>query len=276
MIGKLLKNDFKAGLRSMGNIYLAALIACGAMVISAFFKSGFVSFLTSAAVIVIAFVAVIVTYASVVFGANKSLFGREGYLTQTLPVRTTSLIFSKWFTASVWVLISYCFVLLAGFGVVFYWTVQNSEGAELYDMIYSFAQGFGLADSKVVIKALIVQSVIGLFNACILVMFIFFSITLSNVRPFNRFGTFGVIIYLALTLFVVQGATWGLEALCDISLVITNTGEMMMTIDPGAVDRVMYDGGMAVGFTGVYFKALVTVFLYIITVQLTENKINLK
>ena len=69
---------------------------------------------------------------------------------------------------------------------------------------------------------------------------------------------------------------WGLEALCDISLVITNTGEMMMTIDPGAVDRVMYDGGMAVGFTGVYFKALVTVFLYIITVQLTENKINLK
>ena len=92
MIGKLIKHDLIAGARRMGNIYLAAVIACAALLFSSLVKSGFLRFLSSAAVFVIACIAVVVTFASVVFGANKTLFGREGYLTQTLPVRTSSLI----------------------------------------------------------------------------------------------------------------------------------------------------------------------------------------
>ena len=59
MIGKLIKHEMKSGARRMGNIYLAAAIACGAMLFSAFFKSGFMRFVTSAAVVVIAAVAVV-------------------------------------------------------------------------------------------------------------------------------------------------------------------------------------------------------------------------
>ena len=45
MIGKLIKHDLKAGARRMGNIYLAALIASGAMIVSAFIESGLLRFL---------------------------------------------------------------------------------------------------------------------------------------------------------------------------------------------------------------------------------------
>lgn len=275
MIGKLIKHDFIAGARRMGNIYLAALIACGAMLLSAFLKSGFVRFLCSAAVIIIAFIAVIVTFVSVVFGANKSLFGREGYLTQTLPVRTSSLIFSKWLTSSVWVLISYALVLVACVGVFVYWTAENQEGAEIYDMFYSFLQGFGVGAEAVYQKYLLISAVIGLFNACIFVMFVLFAITLANIRPFHKLGTFGIILYLALTVFIIQGATYGLESLCDVTLIIRDSG-LAMTVDQTMVNTEIANGAMTIGFTGVYFKTIVTVFLYIITAQLTESKINLK
>lgn len=275
MIGKLIKHDLKAGARRMGNIYLAAGIAVVAMLVSAFFNSGILRFICSLAVVIIAFVAVVVTFASVVFGANKSLFGREGYLTQTLPVRTSSLIFSKWLSSSIWVIISYALVAVAVVGVFVYWTVENQEGAEIYDMIYSFAQSFGIGAEVVYKKYLIISAVIGLFNACIFVMFIMFAITLSNINPFHRLGTFGVIIYLALTIFIIQGATWGLERLCDVTLIIEQAGTSM-TVNPNIVADVQSMGGVTIGLTGVYFKAIVTVFLYILTVQLTESKINLK
>lgn len=275
MTGKLIKHDLIAGARRMGNIYLAAFIACGAMLLSAFLKSGFLRFLCSAAVIVIAFIAVIVTFVSVVFGANKSLFGREGYLTQTLPVQTSSLIFSKWLTSSFWVLISYALVAVAFVGVFVYWTSENQDGAEIYDMIYQLLQGFGIGAESIYQKYLIVSSVIGLFNACIFVMFILFAITLSNIRPFHRLGSFGVILYLMLTVAVIQGATYGLESLCDVTLLIQESG-ITMLVDQAAISNAVQNGALTIGFTGVYFKAIVTVFLYILTVQLTETKINLK
>lgn len=275
MTGKLIKHELKAGARRMGNIYLAALIACVAMLFSAFFKSGFMRFISSAAVVAVAAVAVIVTFVSVVFGANKSLFGREGYLTQTLPVRTSSLIFSKWFASSVWVMISYGFVAIAFVAVFVYWTTENQEGAEIYDMIYTFLQGFGIGAEAVYQKYLLVSAIIGLFNACIFVMFVLFSITLSNISPFHKLGTFGVIIYLALTVFVIQGATYGLESLCDVTMIIESTG-ISMTVSQQAITEATMKGAMTIGFTGVYFKTIVTVFLYILTVQLTESKINLK
>ncbi len=275
MIGKLIKHDLKSGARRMGNIYLAALIASVAMIFSAFIESGFVRFLSTLVVIVVAFVAVIMTFASVVFGANKSLFGREGYLTQTLPVRTGSLIFSKWLTSSIWLLISYAFVLVAFVAVFFYWTTENQEGAQIYDMIYSMAQSFGLGAESVYQKTLIIQAVIGLFNMCIFVMYVLFAITLSNISPFHKLGTMGIIIYLAAVVFIIQGISYGLENLCDVTLLIEQSG-ISMTVSESAVIQAEMTGASAIGLTGVYFKTIVTVFLYILTVQLCESKINLK
>lgn len=275
MIGKLIKHDLKAGARRMGNIYLAALIASGAMVLSAFLESGIIRFLSSMVVVVVAFIAVIMTFASVVFGANKSLFGREGYLTQTLPVKTSALILSKWLTSSIWVLISYAFVAVAFVAVFVYWTTENQDGAQIYDMIYSLLQSFGLGAETVYQRTFLIQAMIGLFNMCIFVMYVLFAITLSNIRPFHKLGTMGVIIYLAVIIFVIQGASYGLESLCDVTLLIDQSG-MSMTVSQRAISEAEMMGASAIGFTGVYFKTIVTVFLYILTVQLTETKINLK
>ena len=88
-------------------------------------------------------------------------------------------------------------------------------------------------------------------------------------------GTMGVILYLAVVVFVIQGVSYGLESLCDVTLLIEPSG-MSMTVSKSAVRMAEMTGATAIGFTGVYFKTIVTVFLYILTVQLTETKINLK
>lgn len=277
MTGKLIKNDLKSGASIMGNIYLSAAIAVAALLFSALFKTGsLVKFLLSLAVVIIAFIAVVVTFVSVVFGANKTLFGREGYLTQTLPVRTSSLIFSKWLSSSIWVIISYAFVAAAAFGVYFYWTSKNNDGAEMYDMIYSFAQSFGIGAEIIYKKYLIISAIIGLFNACIFVMFVLFAITIDNIRPFNKLGTFGIIVYLAITLGAIQGISYGLSQICDVTLLIDSAGKISMAVSSSVIEAAQANGGLAIGFTSVYFKAIITVFIYIFTVQLTETKINLK
>jgi hypothetical protein len=276
MTGKLIKHDLKSGARRMGNIYLVAFIASMAMIFSSIAETGiFMKFLSSAAVVVVAAVAVIVTFGSIIFGTNKSLFGREGYLTHTLPVRTSSLIFSKWVASSIWLIISYAFCLVAVFAVFVYWTSANEQGAEFFDLIYSFLQSFGIGAEAVVKKYVIVSALIALFNACILVMFIMFAITLSNIKPFHKLGIIGVILYLTVTILVIQGISNGLADLCDITMIIDTAGTSM-TVSKEAVMQASMQGAMTIGFTSVYFKTIATVFLYIITVQLTESKINLK
>ena len=276
MTGKLIKHDLKAGVRRMGTIYLVAFIASMAMIFTSIAETGILmKFLTSAAVVIIAAVAVIVTFGSIIFGANKSLFGREGYLTHTLPVRTSSLIFSKWVSSSIWLIVSYAFCIVAAFSIFVYWTSANEQGAEFFDMIYAFLQSFGIGAEAIVKKYVIVVALIALFNACILVMFIMFAITLSNIKPFHKLGNFGVILYLAVTIFVIQGISNGLADLCDITMIIDTAGTSM-TVSKEAVALASMKGAMTVGFTAVYFKTIATVFLYILTVQLTESKINLK
>ena len=277
MTGKLIKHDLKACASAVGTIYLAAAIAVVALLISAFIKTGTViKILLSLALIVIAFVCVIVTFVQVIFGANRSLFGREGYLTQTLPVRTSSIIFSKWLTSSFWLFLSYALMIVAFLGVYFYWTVENEEGAQMYDMIYSFAQSMGIGAEVVYQKYLAVSAFVGFFNMIIFVMFVLFAITIANIRPFNKLGRVGIILYLAVTIGLVQACASGLAQICDITLLIAADGGVSMSVSESVINDCYLAGGQTVGFTGVYFKALVTVFIYILTVQLNEHKINLK
>ena len=106
-------------------------------------------------------------------------------------------------------------------------------------------------------------------------MYVLFAITLSNISPFHKLGTMGIIIYLAAVVFIIQGISYGLESLCDVTLLIEQSG-ISMTVSETAVRQAEMTGASAIGLTGVYFKTIVTVFLYILTVQLCESKINLK
>lgn len=277
MTGKLIKNDLKSGLSAVGKIYFAAAIAIAAVLFSSLFKvSQGMKFVLSAAVLGIALVVVIVTFVQIIFGVNKQLFGREGYLTQTLPVRTSSMIFSKWFTASFWVLLAYGLFAVTAFLVYYYWSKQDSADVQMYALIEQLIETMGFGATAMYKKYLIVSLIVAIFNSCIFVMFAIFAITLSNIKPFSKLGSFGVIIYLAVVLIGIQLACYGLANICDVTMLISPAGKISMAITESAIDACVGSGGMTIGFTSVYFKAIITVFIYILTVQLNDTKINLK
>ena len=280
MLGKLIKHDFISGARRMGTIYLIAAIAAIAMIITSFFQSGTIlKYLTLSVVVLVAFAAVVVTFVSIVFGANKSLFGRQGYLSQTLPVRSSSLIFSKWFVSSVWVMISYLLVILAAFGVLSY-AAENGSGDDAYgifEMVKNAFEMLGLT-SKAFYYKLTFECIKGLINTLIFVMCILFSMTIGNMRHFDRFGMLGIVFYVVAFVRISQGIAAGLQHLCDISLVIPFEGDMHFMINPDILelDKQYTQGYYTCQFTGLYFRILLSVPMFLLTVLLNEKKINLK
>ncbi|MBQ7100008.1 MAG: hypothetical protein IJN81_00135, partial [Clostridia bacterium] len=107
MVGKLIKNEFKAGLHSIAPIYVAAVAAVGFMAIALAFEIAWLTAISLVAVIVIALGILIVTLISVVSNFNKTLFRDQGYLSFTLPVTSGQLLFAKAFSSFVWILLSY-------------------------------------------------------------------------------------------------------------------------------------------------------------------------
>ena len=96
MFGKLLKNDLKAQWSSVSSIFLIILIASVVAEIAiAVSKSAVVTLLGGLLVSVLMLFACFVIVITVAMMFSKTLFGRAGYLTLTLPVKTNKLVWSK-------------------------------------------------------------------------------------------------------------------------------------------------------------------------------------
>ena len=118
MLTKLLKYDFKSIFKSLAPIYLIAILLAfltrifniAADKVSLLeYPAGFVSGLTVIVIIGIPFITFILGIAKYYTNMVKD----EGYLTHTLPVRTTSILFSKIIIGSLIIFITSFIALLS-------------------------------------------------------------------------------------------------------------------------------------------------------------------
>ncbi len=133
MLGKLIKHEFQSSAHSVMNIYIAAAVALAAMLLSYAVKVTWVGVIGSIALIIIGLICVVITLVAVVTNFNRTLYGAEGYLSYTLPVKSSALLASKAIVSFVWVLLSYIF-MIATFFIVFAY-VQSSIGEEVGSMM---------------------------------------------------------------------------------------------------------------------------------------------
>lgn len=111
MLGKLIKHEFQSSAHSVMNIYIAAAVALAAMLLSYAVKVTWVGVIGSIALIIIGLICVVITLVAVVTNFNRTLYGAEGYLSYTLPVKSSALLASKAIVSFVWVLLSYIFMI---------------------------------------------------------------------------------------------------------------------------------------------------------------------
>ena len=142
MLGKLIKNEFKANIHTIGMIYVVAAAAILIMMAAYIVEITWLSAIATIVLIATGFLAVVMTFVSVVSNFKKTLFGGQGYLSFTLPVTSGQLLAAKTITSFCWMLLSYAVAIGIFIGVYLYATAMIGEDVKMaLQMLTSMFEG---------------------------------------------------------------------------------------------------------------------------------------
>lgn len=273
MLGKLMKHEFKSSAHSVMNIYIAAAVAIAAMLLSYAVKVTWVGIVGSIALIIIGLVCVVVTLVAVVTNFNRTLYGAEGYLSYTLPVKSGALLAAKAIVSFIWVLLSYLF-MMATFFIVFAY-IQSSIGEEVGGMVEMLMSTVGLPSMKAIGKALAVTAVGMFIQIAVFVAAVFFAVTMSNIRPFQRFGIFTALAVFFLIYIVMQILLYVATTYIPLTVVIDGAGKIIVSLTT-SMAATGAQQGMVIGIAGFVIEILIAAGLFAGTNALMKTKVNLK
>lgn len=281
MLGKLFKHEWKATARLLLLLYLA---------VPALFLAGWLIRLIGnelltlfpAVLLICAGVAVFfLTFAFLILRFHKSMFGSEGYLTQTLPVRKGRLLFVKLCTAFLWVLLSLAAALLAvGLGL---WLADVNLidaasqllamiRAQMPEHVYRFMIGLTIGSSAVGMLGFLIE--------------VFFAVTLANTGPFLKNNiVFSFLFYFAaavgmnvvnslLTTFFPFSIRFTEEGM---SLAAENMlGMMAESFQAPSSAALPASGSMNIGLAGFLFQLAALIAMVVLTNWLLREKTSVK
>lgn len=291
MLGRLTKNSLKATFHSVYNIYIAMAVIGVIMLVMLLVdwtKWGdtgigvgyLIKIVASVALCLTAGIGVLMTFVAVFGEFNRNLYGNEGYLTLSLPVRSSTLMFSKWLSASFWVIVSYLALVGCAFGSFIY-IVKHSmnEYASTYDLILqlvdqlSYSSGVVTPSINVILNLAAMYAFEGAVRACVFVLMVFFAITLSHCRPFSKRGKLGTLIWFFLTFFGVYVFAGIITKLVKIYIVVSDT-HYTVTLSEYQVQQAWKLGFGAYSITNLYCTVIAAIFLFMLCCVLLDRKVN--
>ena len=274
MFGKLLKNDFKSSARGVSAIYFAGLIATLAMVISLFTGFGVGKILAIVVMMATCWLVLIVTIVQMFADFRKTMFMDRGYLTNTLPVKSFSLVFSKWLVSICWILIG-CIYMAVCYTLLYAYT-SGENGIEAFKMVIEYLPMLGLPEMSVIGKAIPFFAIKFFCWIAANVAIVYFSVTVSNIKPFDKFGAFGIIVVFFAVFAFVNVLGNKLDDLVSFAVVVSSEAKLTLSVDRDLIKEANYSGGCYVSLTQIYFEIIAAAGLFIGTSELIEKKINVK
>lgn len=293
----VLRNSIKSTAAAVYNIYIAVGIIGVLMLIlmlvdwTKWGDTGtslglIIKILASGALILSSFIAVIITIVAVFAEFSRSMYGKQGHLTFTLPVRASKLLASKWFAGSLWVILSYAVLFYSCVGSAFYIIshIANivSENPVL-DTITMFItnlitkiceiKGVAVPSSGLISNLFNIYAFEGGIRACVFVLTVFFAISLSHVKGFNKLGTFGRILYFLGAQAVISVISAGLTKLVKVYLIFTEN-QFTFSLFESDVKAAWANGAAAYNLTPIYCTVILTIFIFFATSYIIERKVN--
>ncbi len=202
MLTKLLKHEIKATGRVVPFVYLAtavmALVTYGISQIGI----GWLFGLSMVLLILLAITEVILTYVLVVVRYYRNLYGAEGYLMQTLPVRPAYLLISKIVVSFTWFILSYAVLIAVIIGIAA--SLARSRGLTLAILQTQLLQVTGWQPATlyslffVLVGLLLVQALYAMAQ-------FYFAISLGSSARLHKLGLAGPIVVYLITNIVLQG-----------------------------------------------------------------------
>lgn len=297
MLGKLTKNSFKANMHSVSGVYVAMGIIGVIMAVlllvdwTEWGDTGIglglvIKILASCALCLTAGIGMIMTITGIVSEYQRNMFGHEGHLTMTLPVKSSTLLLSKWISGSFWVLLNYLLLCVCAFGSLIYvinHSVNIVQGNSMYYSVYELvvqmieelcrSAGIATPSMSVLLSLASLYAFDGAVRACVFVLIVFFAITISNCRPFHKIGKFGKIIYFFLTFFAVSTFSSMVTKLIKIYFIISETA-YTITLSEAEVAAAWDLGFAAYSITNLYCTAMAAIFIFVVTTILIDRRVN--
>ncbi len=274
MFGKLLKNELKAQWHSMSAIFFAIIVIAVAGELLAIFSSSQIGkVLGGLAVVAVLFFACVFILIAVGMMYNKTMYGRAGYLTLTLPVKTNKLIWAKTVSGIIWTYLVY--FLFLGSCILWFYQVKELMGEEAFESAEIVLSLFGVPSFKMISVVCIFFAVSLAFSALMIVQCIFLGITLSNVKPFSKLGLIGTIIFAFLCFYCIQSVSNVISEVLPMGMVVSPE-LITFTSDTVSTAAELGEGVIKINFSGPAFRLLAGILLSIPVSQLTKNAINIK
>lgn len=272
MLGKLLKYEIKHSSRYVMSIYGCALAVCLFMLLGMLINVTWITVVSSLLLYMIGFAAVIMTMVAVIKNFYDTLYGKQGYLTFTLPVKSGSLLFSKVIVSFFWIILSAVLMVL-----IFALILLNAkrQTGEAFTGIIEAVKVSGILETLpsavMIIKFVLILGVIALSYMLTFVGYVYFSVTLANTRALQGHPKlFGFLIF-----FIVYSVSNSLGATLTsvFPLSVNITSEKVFL----AFSSMNEEGVLAsFGLGGTLFMALTALGLLFATGWIMEHKVNIK
>lgn|GEM_PF-2712498 len=283
---KLVKNDFLASARviSLFYIILLALLAVFSVSVLLGSSDSISAELTSklstvrnfsiAFSIMVSFLLIFVTFFFVVYDFFKSMFSQQGYLSFTLPVSSNQLLGSKMLVYGGWMILSYAVFMFTG-GFLINYAADNVIGQENISLAQSLMGMFGNLPSLTQIIAYVVYMIVMFFVIFLsFVSIIYFAITLSHIRAFQKFSILASIVIFGITAVVFLVLAFKMSDVVNFVMVFNDD----KTIGFGILKEGEKLVGNALGMqvTPVFSFMILDVAMFFATSYIMHKKVNLK
>lgn len=274
MFGKLLKNDLKAQWHSISTIFLCTFfVAVAAELITVFSKNQYISVLGGLVVFLALGFACIVVLIAVAMMFSKTVFGRAGYLTLMLPVKTGSLVKSKTVSGLIWIFS--VFALFIGSFVLWVHQVRQVLGDEAIESVEELLSLFGVPSFLTIAIGAAVFCFSIATTILVVVQCMYLGITCSHISPISKFGVIGAIVVFFASFYVIQSATSAISSAVPVGFVIT-ADTVKLTTDTIAAAKAAGSGTLSLGVMGAVLRLFCAIGLHFPTVYLINHKVNIK
>ena len=262
MLGKLIKYEFKATMRSFLAIY-ASLILTGILIGIFMFANVEVGMSLGMLIMVALMITLgVLTVTVIIKRFSKNLLGDEGYLMMTLPVSTKKIVASKIITSVVYLILSTIVVFL-----VFVVIMLPSGIGTMKEFIRSMGNVWNymvmnLLSARDIILNMIITFMIGIVDYVSFILVIYTSLSIGQLKPFNKHRTpFAIIAFFVINM-IVSVISDGLSNLLESMNILTAPQSMSML--------------NAVSLYTLTFYSVVSIVLFMITSYILEKKLNLE
>ena len=273
MLGKLIKHELRHSARYTLSIYIAVIVISAIMGLAFLTSATWMGVMSCFALYAAGIIAVIVTLVSVIKNFYDTLFGRQGYLTLTLPVKCSTLLISKVIVSFIWIVASFSLMALTLF-IIFLYAKEKSAG--YFTMLSDAVSISGVLDmlpsASTVISFLFAAALWAVVTIFTYVSFVYFTVTAANTRVLQSHPKLlGGFIFLGI--FSVNNTVGNLlTQYIPLTFNVSSDRVYLAFEQMGRAE----DALLSYGIGGTVFSGLFAFGLLWLIGYILENKVNLK